>query len=64
LAHWHPAVGRCHHHLDEDNQMRFLMLALVTAFLTAPLVGCHEDTKTEKNPITGSTTTSHDVHGE
>jgi hypothetical protein len=43
--------------------MRFLMIALGTAFLTAPLVGCHEDTKTQKNPITGSTTTSHDVNG-
>ncbi len=39
--------------------MRYLMIALVAAFLTAPLIGCSTETKTEKNPITGSTTTTH-----
>ena len=44
--------------------MRYLTIALVTAVLTAPmLIGCQSETKTEKNPITGSTTTSHEMGG-
>ena len=42
--------------------MRILITALVAAALLAPLVGCHEDTKQEKNPITGSTTTTHEMN--
>ncbi len=43
--------------------MRYLTIALVAAFLAAPLSGCKTESKTEKNPITGSTTTSHTVGG-
>ena len=37
--------------------MRFALMALLVAIITAPLIGCHEKTETDKNPITGSTTT-------
>ncbi len=43
--------------------MRYLMMALVAAFLAAPLMGCQTKTETDKNPITGSTTTTHSVGG-
>ena len=39
--------------------MRYLMTALVAAALLAPLAGCHEKTETDRNPLTGSTTTTH-----
>ena len=42
--------------------MRTLMIVVVAAFLTAPLVGCetHSEDKTTHNPLTGSTTHTHD----
>ena len=42
--------------------MRFLMIAVVAAFLTAPLVGCesHSKDETTHNPLTGSTTHTHE----
>ncbi len=43
--------------------MRYLMIAVVAAVLTAPMIGCHETTETKKNPITGSQTTTHSVDG-
>ena len=38
--------------------MRYLMIAVFGAMLTAPLIGCesHEKESTTRNPITGSET--------
>ena len=43
--------------------MRVLMIAVAAAVLAAPLVGCKTETKTEKDPITGSSTTTHELGG-
>ncbi len=43
--------------------MRYLMIAVVTAVIAAPLMGCHEKTETDRNPLTGSTTTTHETGG-
>jgi hypothetical protein len=42
--------------------MRYLMLAVFSAMLLAPLVGCesHDKDTTSKNPITGTVTHEHD----
>ena len=47
--------------------MRYVMMAVLAAFVAAPLVGCeeHKQETTTRNPITGSTThtESHSMHG-
>ena len=42
--------------------MRYLMIAVFSAMLVAPLVGCesHSTDKTTHNPLTGSTTHTHE----
>ena len=42
--------------------MRYVMMLFVAAFLAAPLVGCetHSKDETTHNPLTGSTTHTHE----